>query len=185
MATHARGDNDYAPVFLPWSARPDRTPAWYAQQRRDVFARTGSYDDCDQEYPATDTEALQGRSLDKRFPAPWLDACKAVRNPLVDSFMSIPGLAVYALPDQDCAYVIGADPAEGNPQSDESAACVLDVGPPHIWVQPCPACGAVFDYCLPAHDYEPPAYSDGPWLTGEFDPLLQLAARPGQRGTVT
>jgi len=61
----------------------------------------------------------------------------------------------------------------------------LEVGPPHIWVQPCPACGAVFDYCLPAHDYDPPAYSDGPWLTGEFDPLLQLAARPGQRGTVT
>ena len=53
----------------------------------------------------------------------------------------------------------------------------LEVGPPHIWVQPCPACGAVFDYCLPAHDYEPPAYSDGPWLTGEFDPLLQLAAQ--------
>ena len=122
------GQNDYAPIFLPWSARPDRTPAWYAQQRRDVFARTGSYDDCDQEYPATDTEALQGRSLDKRFPAPWLDACKAVRNPLVDSFMSMPGLAVYALPDKDRAYVIGADPAEGNPQSDESAACVLDVG---------------------------------------------------------
>jgi hypothetical protein len=123
-----QGANDYAPIFLPWSARPDRTPAWYMQQRRDVFARTGSYDDCDQEYPASDTEALQGRSLDKRFPAAWLDGCKAVRSPLADSFMSMPGLAVYALPDKDRAYVIGADPAEGNPQSDESAACVLDVG---------------------------------------------------------
>ncbi len=33
---------------------------------------------------------------------------------------------VWELPQSNRLYVIGADPAEGNPQSDESAACVLD-----------------------------------------------------------
>jgi hypothetical protein len=38
----------------------------------------------------------------------------------------LPGLALYAEPLAGRRYVIGADPAEGNPQSDESAAQVLD-----------------------------------------------------------
>ena len=38
-----------------------------------------------------------------------------------------PFLTVHVPPQPDHAYVIGADPAEGNPQSDESAAVVLDL----------------------------------------------------------
>jgi hypothetical protein len=45
----------------------------------------------------------------------------------IPSPAEIPGLAVYVPPDPDHWYVIGADPAEGNPQSDESAAVVLDI----------------------------------------------------------
>jgi hypothetical protein len=37
------------------------------------------------------------------------------------------GLSIYAVPVAGRAYVIGADPAEGNPSSDESAATILDV----------------------------------------------------------
>ena len=44
----------------------------------------------------------------------------------IPSPSEIPGLTVYVPPDRDHHYVIGADPAEGNPQSDESAAVVLD-----------------------------------------------------------
>jgi hypothetical protein len=40
---------------------------------------------------------------------------------------AIPGLAVYAAPIAGRRYVVGADPAEGNPTSDESALVVLDV----------------------------------------------------------
>jgi hypothetical protein len=39
---------------------------------------------------------------------------------------AIPGLEVYRVPVPGRKYVAGADPAEGNPQSDASALCVLD-----------------------------------------------------------
>src|SRR5574343_11561 len=119
------GDNGYRPIFLSWQARPDRDADWYAAQRADVLARTGALDDLHQEYPATDTEALQGRTLDKRFPAEWLDRCY---QPLQGQPSSLgTGVTIYAEPQAGRAYVIGADPAEGNPQSDESSATVLDV----------------------------------------------------------
>ena len=60
----------------------------------------------------------------------------------------------------------------------------VEVGPAFVVAQDCPLCHASINYVLPL--VEPSDLcSDGPWLTGEFDPLLQLAARPGQRGTVT
>lgn len=40
--------------------------------------------------------------------------------------LAIPGLEIYELPDPGRAYVIGGDPAEGNPTSDDSAFTVLD-----------------------------------------------------------
>ena len=45
---------------------------------------------------------------------------------IADSQFDIPGLTVHVPPQPGHTYVIGADPAEGNPQSDESAAVVLD-----------------------------------------------------------
>jgi hypothetical protein len=145
------GENDYTPIFLPWHAHPGRTAAWYAEQERDIRARTGGLDDLHQEYPATALEALAPRALDKFFPAEWMNKiadfglpiadCETpaeqagatnpasalnqqstIRNPQLD----IPGLTVHVPPQPGHSYVIGADPAEGNPQSDESAAVVLD-----------------------------------------------------------
>ena len=43
------------------------------------------------------------------------------------TFNLAPFLTVHVPPQPDHTYVIGADPAEGNPQSDESAAVVLDL----------------------------------------------------------
>ena len=116
--------NEYHAIFLPWSARPERTQAWYEAQKRDCLANTTVLDDVHQEYPATDTEALAPRSLDKRIPHEWLEAIYSERdgnNPL-----GIPGCTVYVEPEEGRQYVIGADPAEGNPNSDDSAATVLD-----------------------------------------------------------
>jgi hypothetical protein len=120
--------NNYHPIFLPWGARPDRTPAWYDDQRRTVLAQTGApLDDLHQEYPATDVEALSPRSLDKRIPAAWLQRCYAEAAPIyAPGAPAVPGLAVYALPAAGRKYVIGMDPAEGNPTSDDSALCVID-----------------------------------------------------------
>ena len=40
---------------------------------------------------------------------------------------AIPGLVIWRLPQPGETFVIGADPAEGNPQSDNSAASVVDL----------------------------------------------------------
>lgn len=121
------GENSYAGIFLPWFARPDRDDKWYAEQRADCIARTGALDDLEQEYPASDVEALAGRTLDKRFPAAWIADCYVKAALLESKKIGIPGVRLWAEYSNSHAYVIGADPAEGNPQSDESSACVLDV----------------------------------------------------------
>lgn len=118
----------WVPVFLPWNVRPVRDAAWYEAQKADILSRTGALDDLHEQYPATDTEALAPRTLDKRIPAPWIENCyvpmEAQRAP---DAPAIPGLVVYRRPEPDRVYVLGVDPAEGNPTSDDSAITVLDV----------------------------------------------------------
>lgn len=123
-----RGRTEWRAIFLPWHARPGRTQAWYDAQAADVMARTGALDDLHQEYPATDTEALAPRSLDKRIAPMWIEACYAEMEPLrVTNAPAIPGIEIYAPPVAGRKYVIGGDPAEGNPTSDDSALTVLDI----------------------------------------------------------
>ena len=119
-----RGESGYAPVFMGWSARPGRTEAWYAEQKADIMARTGAEDDLFQEYPATAFEAMAPRSLDRRFAARWLAVADRVRAGSASG--SVAGLVVWGEYEPGHEYVIGADPAEGNPQSDESALAVVD-----------------------------------------------------------
>jgi hypothetical protein len=122
-----RGKTEWRAIFLPWSARPGRTADWYEAQRADIMARTGALDDLHQEYPATDTEALAPRSLDKRISPMWIEACYAEMEPLdIADAPAIPGIEIYCPPVKDRQYVLGADPAEGNPTSDDSALTVLD-----------------------------------------------------------
>ena len=123
--------NAWRAVFLPWWARPGRTAAWHAAQERDVMANTGALDDLHQEYPATDGEALAPLSLDKRIAGAWLLLCYVEQAGL--DLATVPGapniaqLVVFVLPQSGRSYVLGVDPAEGNPTSDDSAICVLDV----------------------------------------------------------
>jgi hypothetical protein len=119
------GDSPWSPIFLPWHVRPSRDAAWYDAQRRDVLGRTGALDDLHEQYPATDVEALSPRSLDKRIPAAWLDAVYH-EAAATDAGPPLNGLTVYAMPVPGRKYVIGGDPAEGNPTSDDSSATVLD-----------------------------------------------------------
>jgi hypothetical protein len=120
--------NGWTPVFLPWDARPDRDAAWYDAQKADILARTGCLDDLHEQYPATPEEALAPRSLDKRIPAAWLLQCfvKLAPLPAPAGAPAVPGLVVYRPPEPSRRYVVGADPAEGNPTSNDSAASVLD-----------------------------------------------------------
>lgn len=125
------GANSYTPLFCGWRARPDRTDEWYERQKADCLAQTGALDELHQEYPETDAEALAPRTLDKRLAPAWLQAVYEERRPLADpfgEFPTIPGLQVFAVPQKGRSYVLGGDPAEGNPQSDDSACEVLDEG---------------------------------------------------------
>jgi hypothetical protein len=132
-----RKENEFRALFYPWSAHPGRDAAWYAAKLKACLATTGVSDNVFQEYPSTPEEALAPRSLDKRLPAQWVSACfredlaLTQAELLLEHFTapaapSLPFLTVFAKPQQGCQYVIGADPAEGNPTSDESAATVLD-----------------------------------------------------------
>lgn len=119
------GDSPWHPIFLPWNVRPERDAAWYDEQRRDILSRTGALDDLHEQYPATETESLAPRTLDKRISADWIERCYQERAPL-DAGPALSGLTVWRAPSVGRRYVIGGDPAEGNPTSDDSAATVLD-----------------------------------------------------------
>jgi len=124
-----QGINDWVPVFLPWNVHPKRDDAWYKAQKDEIYSRTGSLDDLYEQYPATEREALQAKVLNKRIPPHFLERCYIEQEPiqnLADTPI-IPGLEIYLPPKEGRRYVIGADPAEGNPTSDPSAATVLDL----------------------------------------------------------
>lgn len=125
-----RPDSDtWRPIFLPWHARPGRTEQWHARLTAKSLAETGSLDDIHGEYPATDTEALAARSLNKRIAPMWLEACYEEMTPLrhTPGAPALPGLEIYLPPEPGRKYVIGGDPAEGNRGSDDSALTVTDV----------------------------------------------------------
>ncbi len=120
--------NEYTPIFHGWDARPGRTAAWYADKVKASLANTGALDDVWQEYPATSEEALAPRSLDKRLPYEWLKQCYVAMTATEQhGAPAINGLKVYLPPQKGNRYVIGADPAQGNPTSDDSALEVFDV----------------------------------------------------------
>ncbi|MFZ6029963.1 MAG: hypothetical protein ACOYYS_19795 [Chloroflexota bacterium] len=121
--------SNWVSVFLPWYARPDRDKAWYREQKADILSRTRSLDDLYEQYPATDAQALAPKMLGKRLPFKWINSCYDERMPIdapVEKTPAIPGLEIYAEKRFGRRYVIGADPAEGNPTSDDSALEVLD-----------------------------------------------------------
>jgi len=126
---------DYQHIFLPWSARPERDARWCATTRAEMYAQRGTHDDFYAEYPATPEEALAAEQLDRRIPLDWLHACLETDHPplaLIAPMPALPGLVAWAAPIAGRRYVIGADPAEGNPNSDDSAAVVLDA---ETWAQ--------------------------------------------------
>lgn len=124
----AKNKNGWVSIFLPWHVHPGRDAAWYERQKIDIESRTGALDDLYEQYPATDTEALAPRSLDKRIASMWIEACYVEIEPIEDlRAPAIPGLRIYRAPLAGRQYVIGVDPAEGNPTSDDSALTVLDV----------------------------------------------------------
>lgn len=126
----SQGLNSYTPIFLPWHVKPSRTPEWYEEQKKDSLENSGSLDNLHENYPATPEEALAPRTLDKRIPSEWLRRCfeSEVRPITPGGAPAIPGLCIFEAVEPGASYVIGADPAEGNPTSDDSALSVKKIG---------------------------------------------------------
>ena len=105
-----------------------------------MYAQRGTDDDFYAEYPASPEEALAAEQLDRRLPWAWVKGCVEAsgktppfrEDPPLPGSPTLPGLTVWEAPLPTRRYVIGADPAEGNPNSDESAATVLDA---ESWAQ--------------------------------------------------
>jgi hypothetical protein len=120
------GKSPWNAIFLPWSVRPERDAAWYATQKADILTRTGSLDDLYQQYPATDDEALAPPQLDRRIPYAWIMKCFRETPVITDHGYNLPFLELFTPLNIGHQYMIGADPAEGNPTSDPSVASVVD-----------------------------------------------------------
>lgn len=121
-------ENGWKSVFLPWYSHPGRDDSWYAEQKQEIWSRTGSYDELYEQYPATDAQALSTRELDKRIPPMWIEMVTEELKPIIArGSPSIHNLHIYKTVVPDARYVIGADPAEGNPNSDDSSLCVVDI----------------------------------------------------------
>lgn len=124
-----RGGSEWKHAFLPWYSKPSRTQDWYDQEKSDMNRLTGSDDMFFENYPESDIQALAPASLDKRIPNEWLQKCYQeilVPTIVLPPLRHINGLKIYKEPVPSRKYVIGADPAEGNPTSDYSALVVLD-----------------------------------------------------------
>lgn len=125
-----RKENSWKPIFLGWFVRLNRTVEWYERIKADILSRHGVLDELHEQYPATPEEALAPKSLDKRIPPRHLSKVYEELEPLSDEdnldIPSIPGLNIYALPTSESVYAAGADPAEGNPNSDDSSLSIMN-----------------------------------------------------------
>lgn len=102
--------------------------AWKDQKDRDALKTEFTLDSVYEQFPATDEEALSAASLDKRY-APQLIAYATFAMPAIQlpiGASSVPGLRVFIKPQPDHTYGIGADPAGGMTDSDDSYLCVVD-----------------------------------------------------------
>lgn len=145
--------NSFAPIFLPWWAKPSRDQAWYDQ----VVADANDPALVPQNYPANDIEAFvaSGRV---RFHQSWIAAQSGnVQDPIpvehwppgtaarvgwpgldpyalpqvIPDLWDVPNLRVYKPAQPGHSYVVAADVAEGkDPEGkrdpDYDAAVVLD-----------------------------------------------------------
>ena len=123
-----KGNNAFYPVFCPWYSVPRRDVAWYNRQVRFSKSIDGTLDHVHESYPATWEEAISPKTLDKRLNFESVQRCYVEPEITYDSAV-VRGLAIFVPPDtidKYTLYIVTADPAEGNPQSDFSEAHVYN-----------------------------------------------------------
>lgn len=131
------GANGYTPIFIPYTAHPDRDDAWYRNKRAELFEINGTHDEMEAKYPRTPKEALSGISLNKFFPIKWIDRAFDEVEPayiitdgyedrIPENAPAVPNLIVYEPPIPGAEYIIGIDGAEGGANSHDTAITVMD-----------------------------------------------------------
>ena len=118
---------DFVTIFEPWSSRDDRDQDWYETKKRSLPSWQ-----LHQEYPQTPDEAFikSGNPFfDVEQLAEW-ETFEPRKGVLVArdfvTFVEQEGnLAVWALPEHEESYVIGADVAEGLEHGDYCSAHVI------------------------------------------------------------
>lgn len=119
--TRRVGANGWRAVFVPFDAHAERDEVWRAEQRAELDQLTDA--EFAQEYPRNDIEAIRASGnlvFDVEKMEAWDQRPGAI----------IPGIAGglhYEPPREGALYAIGADPAEGNADSDWSSATVLRI----------------------------------------------------------
>lgn len=128
-----KGESGFWARFLPWWSAPWRDRKWYEAERQEILARTGSEDELWENHPETAEQALAPNQLDKRLPLPWLQECfdwlpylEQHELPAGSPALGVAGLRVYKAPEKGKKYVVGVDPAQGNPNSDNSVSIVCE-----------------------------------------------------------
>lgn len=117
---------DTAPALDDWRAGDTLiSMVWKDGQDREALATAYSLDSVHEQYPATDDEALSAAALDKRY-APEVVALFTRALAVLLMPTAVPGLRVFIEPQAGHHYGIGADPAGGMSDSDDSYASVLD-----------------------------------------------------------
>jgi len=122
-----KGLTEWKGLFFSWRAHPNRTQEWYDRKVSTAMTLFGSLDSVHKEYPESVEQALAGRSSSKRFPPLWIKHFSYECAPIpFHTGLVLPGLSLYREVQDDQAYAVGADPAEGMQSSDDSVITVVD-----------------------------------------------------------
>lgn len=127
-----KGENEFFPLFAPWQAVPWRDDEWHARKVEFSLSINGTEDYVKENYPETWQDALSPKELDKRLVSKHIKQCYDPMNKMTDEDLALrpppmlPFLEIYRMPEQHVQYVITADAAENNPNSDYSTADVWD-----------------------------------------------------------
>lgn len=128
-----RGLTEWVAIFLAWYERPSRTKEWHDRITATDKHNTGNVDATWENYPATPEQALAPSQGDKRIAFELIEKVYVKHDALETEELQkikappINGLRIFVRPLPGRRYVAGGDPAEGNPNSDDSAMQIVDL----------------------------------------------------------
>lgn len=120
------GVNRFKPLFFPWSAN-GRDQEWYDGKKNDLPEWQMA-----QEYPSNEDEAFlkSGRPVFSLERLREIETCDPIGRgylkPNLDFVNDGGALRIWAWPDREGKYVIGADPSEGDKDGDFSSVHVIN-----------------------------------------------------------